>query len=118
MEEMFIVIGSGRFVRAKTAKDAILVAQDSHSLALFVHKNPVENNFSYSVLYDARESSTHLRESFCPNHIMYSLDLNQRLTGWGTSLVKEGSQTLRPANSSSCYLGRIVPTRGRSASLV
>ena len=45
-------------------------------------------------------------------------DSNPRLTEWGISLVKEGSQTLRPANPSSCYLGRIVPTRGRLASLV
>ena len=34
------------------------------------------------------------------------------------SLVKEGSQTLRPTSFGSGYLGRIVPTRGRSASLV
>lgn len=73
MKDMFVVVGSGKISRAKDAKDAILMADNRKSLALFVCMNPVENNFSYSVLHDARVSSTHLRESFCPIPIMYLL---------------------------------------------
>lgn len=73
MKDMFVVVGSGEIFRAKNAEDAILMAEDRKSLALFIHKNPVENNFSYNVLHDARVDIKHLRESFCPTSIMYLL---------------------------------------------
>ena len=73
MEDMFIVVGSGKISKTKNAESAILMAENRKALALFVCMDPVKNNFSYSILHDARINITHLRESFCPIPIMYLL---------------------------------------------